>query len=384
MTNQGQGVEDKRQLRVLHLATHTGIAGGMAVQMARMVLGLRARGHHVVCGFNWRDFRAGVGERNFEYLERHGMPCVTFRMESFLSSVLGDRRRFRAFVAKHDFDIVHTYKPRALRWVLTTLGDVDKPIILAHHGNSYPLDDNARRLFGDPRVRAVLCMAGQIRQTTIDGGIDAAKVVTMYGGVNPEEFDSTIDPAPVRREIGIAEDAPVVGIIANFDGKKAYNEFFKAAALLARRVPEVRILVVGRGAPPDLPDKLRELGISDHVILAGFRQDVPRMLAAMDVSVNFSNRGEGLTGVMYESLCMKKPVVCTDIGGNRELVRDGETGRLVPPNDAPAFVDAIAELLSDPVGAKAMAEAGYRLVQEQFTEQVAINRLEQLYRKVLS
>jgi glycosyltransferase involved in cell wall biosynthesis len=93
--------------------------------------------------------------------------------------------------------------------------------------------------------------------------------------------------------LGIPEAAPVVGIVANFDGKKAYPFFFAAAAKIAQRVPDVRFLVVGRGAPADLPQKLAELGIAEQVVIAGFRGDVPRMLAAMDVSVNVSNRGEG-------------------------------------------------------------------------------------------
>ncbi len=103
----------------------------------------------------------------------------------------------------------------------------------------------------------------------------------------------------------------------------------------------------------------------------------------MDVSVNFSNRGEGLTGAMRESLAMKKPVVCTDIGGNRELVRDGETGRLVPPNDIEQFSAAVVETLKDRVHAQQMAEAGYRLVQEKFTREVSLCKLEKIYRSVI-
>jgi glycosyltransferase involved in cell wall biosynthesis len=155
--------------------------------------------------------------------------------------------------------------------------------------------------------------------------------------------------------------------------------FFEAASQIAKHVPDVRFLVVGRGAPEDLPEQLRALGIEDKVILAGFRCDVPRMLAAMDISVNVSYKGEGLTGAMRESLCMKKPVVCTDVGGNAELVRHGETGYLVPPNDLPAFTQAVIDMLHCSEKARCMAENGYQLVMEQFTEDVRIRRLEKLY-----
>jgi glycosyltransferase involved in cell wall biosynthesis len=368
----------QKPLRILHLATHSGIAGGGAVQMARMAIGLKQHGHHVVCGFDRSGSGAGVG--NFGRLQENGIVCETFRMKSLWSTLFGESKRFRAFVESQQFDIIHCHKPRALRFALDSLsGGKSTPAIVAQRGNCYPLDAHVQRLFSDERVRAIVCVAEQVREIVIAGGIAPEKVVTIYGGVNPDEFDFTIDPLPVRAELGLPVDAPVVGIVANFDGKKAHEKFFEAAALIAEKIPDVRFLVVGRGAPAEVPAHLAELGIADRVLLAGFREDVPRMLAAMDVSVNFSDRGEGLTGAMRESLCMKKPVVCTDVGGNRELVRDGETGRLIAPGDVPGFVEAIVELLQNPTRAEFLGESGYDLIQRQFTVEVQVKRLEELY-----
>jgi glycosyltransferase involved in cell wall biosynthesis len=378
-------VTARRPLRVLHLATHTGVAGGGAVQMARMAGGMLARGHHVACAFNWHDFRHGEGERNYVDVEQYGVPYYTFRMEALFSKLLGDRRRFLKFVKHNDFEIVHVHKPRAMRFALSTFAlDAESPAIVVQRGNCYPIDDYTRTLLNDRRVKAVVCVADAVRQVVVEGGVEPSKVHVIYGGVPADAFDPNIDPIPVRRELGIPDAVPVVGIIANFDGKKAHPLFFEAAAQIAQRVPDVRFLVVGRGAAEDLPRQLQSLGIADKVVLAGFRSDVPRMLAAMDVSVNVSNRGEGLTGAMRESLCMKKPVVCTDIGGNYELVRHGETGYLVPPNDLPAFVEAVVDLLSNREKARRMAENGYQLVMEQFTEDVRIARLEKLYYDIVA
>jgi glycosyltransferase involved in cell wall biosynthesis len=369
-----------KPLRILHLATHTGVAGGGAVQMARMAIGLKQRGHHVVCGFNWRDFRGGEGERHYEPVEKHDIPCVAFRMEKFIATVMGDRRRFVRFVQQQNFDIIHLHKPRALRFALQSLSpELKKPVLVAQRGNCYPVDEYSRDLLNDPRIKAVVCVAEEVKRITIEGGVTPEKVHAIYGGVHPEEFVPNIDPLPVKRELGIPDSAPVVGIVANFDGKKAHSLFFKGAAQIMEKIPDVRFLVVGRGAPADLPQYLDKLGIRDRVIVTGFRTDVPRMFAAMDVSVNISNRGEGLTGAMRESLCMERPVVCTDIGGNRELVRPHETGLLISPNDVTAFVEATLELLQNPQRAREMACAGRELVLRDFTEDVRISRLEQLY-----
>ena len=107
------------------------------------------------------------------------------------------------------------------------------------------------------------------------------------------------------------------------------------------------------------------------------------MLAAMDVSINVSAHGEGLTGAMRESLAMRKPVVCTDVGGNREIVRDGETGRLIAPNDVAAFGDAVVELLRDIEYSKRLAQNGYNFVMQHFTRDGSLSRLEEIYRAVV-
>jgi glycosyltransferase involved in cell wall biosynthesis len=375
----------EKPLRILHLATHTGIAGGGAVQMARMATGLKQRGHEVVCGFDRGGLEQEGGVGNFSRLEEQGIECATFRMKSLWSRLFNEPRRFRNFVETHRFDVVHCHKPRALRFALESLdASRSAPVIVAQRGNCYPLDAHVQKLFSEARVRAIVCVAEMVREMVIAGGIAPEKVVTIYGGVNPAEFDFHIDGAPVRAELGLPRTAPVVGIVANFDGKKGHDEFFGAASLIAQRMPQVRFLVVGRGAPSELPARLAELGLTDKILLTGFREDVPRMLAAMDVSVNFSDRGEGLTGAMRESLCMKKPVVCTDVGGNRELVRDGETGRLVAPRDSEAFVNAILELLQKPDEARCMAENGYQLVMEQFSVAAQVAMLEGLYKSLLS
>jgi len=373
-----------KTLRILHLATHTGINAGGAFGMLNMASGMKERGHEVVCAFNWRDGKTGQGERNFAPVEAANIPFTMFRMESFLSRALGDQRRFRRFVREHHFDIVHCHRPRALGFALSTLRGWDTPKIVTQRGNSDPLDDKARRLYGDSQISAVICVAEELRQIAIRGGLDAAKVVTNYTGADMRVFHPGIDGIAPRRELDIAVDAPVVGLLANFDGKKAHDQFLQGAVLIARAMPDVRFLLVGRGAGDEFRAQMKALGLDGNVVLAGFRNDAPRMIAAMDVSINVSTSGEGLTGAMRESLAMRKAVVCTDIGGNRELVRDGETGYLVPPAQAQVLADRVLDLLRDRDKAERFAQNGYNLVMQLFTREKSLDRLETIYRAVLT
>jgi glycosyltransferase involved in cell wall biosynthesis len=359
--------------------------------MARMARGLKSRGHHVEVVFskaNWRPGKhrgqgAGVAE-----LEQSGIACRAFSMQRALGVLPGGARDFRAFLQRGNFDILHAHKARALRFALDNVGTGStpgtRPLIIAQRGNSYPLDEHTKKLFGDERVRAVVCVAQEVVRLVIEGGIAPEKVVTIYGGVDETEFDWKISGETVRREFGIAPDAPVIGLVANYDAKKAHADFFQICRLLIEKLPPLKVLVVGKDMPPSLSEELRALGLEKNVILTGFRRDVPQLLAAMDVSVNCSKSGEGLTGALRESLCMKTPVVCSDVGGNRELVQNGKTGILVAPGDMEQMARAIENLLSDRARAAELAENGYRLVMQNFTETARIARLEALYRRVLN
>lgn len=373
----------KTPLKILHVATHTGVSAGGAFEMLNMVSGLKERGHDVTCVFNWRDGRTGVGERNFEPLAEAGIRWETFRMEAFSGWVLGDQRRFRRWVQDENFDIVHCHKPRAVRFVLKTLRGLDKPKIVVHRGNSYAIDANARRTYGDPQIGAIICVADELGNIAIAGGLDARKIVTIYTGVDTRVFDANLDGNDARRELNIPESAKVVGLLANFEEKKSHDQFLKVAVAVAREVPDVHFLLVGRGAGDEFKSQLRVLDLEKNTVLAGFRSDAARMLAAMDVSINVSAHGEGLTGAMRESLAMRKPVVCTDVGGNREIVRDGETGRLIAPNDVAAFGDAVVELLRDIEYSKRLAQNGYNFVMQHFTRDGSLSRLEEIYRAVV-
>ena len=357
-------------------------AGG-AFEMLVMAEGMKERGHRVACVFNWRDGRTGVGERNFEPLDEAGISWKTFRMEAFFGGVLGDQRRFRRWVEAEGFDIVHCHKPRAVRFALNTLRGLDKPKLVVHRGNSYAIDDNARRTYGAPQISAIICVADELRRIAIEGGLNAQKTITNYTGVDTNVFDANLDGCEARDELKISRDALVVGMLANFEAKKSHDQFLECAVLIAREVPNVHFLLVGRGASDEFHHQLRVLDLHQKTTLAGFRTDAPRMLSAMDVSINVSTHGEGLTGAMRESLAMRKPVVCTDIGGNRELVRDGETGRLVAARDAKAFSDAVTQLLRDREYSQLLAQNGYNFVMHQFTRDGSLSRLESIYRAVV-
>jgi len=342
---------------------------------------LKRRGHEVTCAFRKRrSVRAGL-----QAARDAGLDVQTFAMRG-ISAVL----EFRKFLRHNPFDLIHVHKDRALEFLFGATVGMDLPVLVANWGNSYPLTHPEASRLNSRKVTKVVAVAEAVKRMLIQTGkVDPNKVQVVYGGVDPEEFHPDVSGDAVRAELfGGAASVPVVGIVANYnqksDKKKAHGVFLQAAAETLRQVPDARFLVVGEGDREPLEQLCSELGIAEHMVFAGFRSDVPQMLAAMDVSVNASTEGEGLTGALRESLAMAKPVVATNVGGNLELVRNGETGLLVPHGDASLLAAAIVKLLQDRELAHRLGQNGHRLVQEKFTNHVRCDQMEQLYQELVT
>jgi glycosyltransferase involved in cell wall biosynthesis len=166
---------------------------------------------------------------------------------------------------------------------------------------------------------------------------------------------------------------------------KGYEVFLQAAATVAAAEPRVFFLGVGKGTgqTPALDRLARELNIVERVRWAGFRDDLPQIFAASNICVHAATAGEGVTGVVREALAMAKPVVVTDVGGNRELVTDGETGLVVPSHDPTRLAQGMLELLHAPARATAMGWGGRQVVARHFSHDAKAARVEQLYLDIL-
>jgi glycosyltransferase involved in cell wall biosynthesis len=217
--------------------------------------------------------------------------------------------------------------------------------------------------------------------------LDPAQVVLINPGVDLVRFSPRDEGAGVRAEFGLAETTPLVGIVGRFNAEKGFDTFFAAAALVACRIPSARFLVVGRTTLPDDDEAdvmrpMARLELQGRVILTGFRDDVPRLLAAMDVVVSASPR-ESYPTVLMEAAACGRPAVATRSGGAEEIVVDGDTGLLVPVNDALAMAEAITALLTNSAWATAMGQAARRRAEERFDLIRMVRQMEVEYHLVL-
>ena len=232
----------------------------------------------------------------------------------------------------------------------------------------------------------IICVSEGVRGVVLEReGIDPEKVKVIPNGVPlaPEESDPVTE-REMLAELGLEPDNEVVGLVANLNRTvKGVRYFIEAAPAIVAARPRVRLLVVGEGRDRGRLEALAErLGVADRVRFTGFRSDVHRLYPLMDVSA-LTSLSEGLSITILESMSHGIPVVATRVGGNPELVADGETGILVPPRDPEAFAEAVIGLLANPQERRRMGVAGRERAEREFSQDQIARRYEALYDEVL-
>src|SRR5262249_35464804 len=158
------------------------------------------------------------------------------------------------------------------------------------------------------------------------------------------------------REIGLRDEAPLVGIVGRIFPIKNHRLFLEAAARIAALEPRARFVIVGDGVlRKAMEQHAHGLGIGDRVFFTGWPPGLPRIYPDLDVLVVSSNN-EGTPVSAIEAMAARRPVVATRVGGLPDLIIDGKTGRLVPPRDPQALANAVLELLTDRAYARAIGD----------------------------
>jgi glycosyltransferase involved in cell wall biosynthesis len=215
-------------------------------------------------------------------------------------------------------------------------------------------------------------------------GFPQNKVAVVRNGVDAERFAPGHDVVAVRRELGLGETDPVIGIVAALRQEKNHELFLEAARRVAAQLPSARFLVVGDGPRrAELERMARDLGLSLKVQFLGARNDVPRVLSAMDVFALTSHVEANPVSIL-EAMSIGRPVVATNVGSIHEAVIEGKTGFLVPPGDAAKLSDRILQLLHAPLLAHSMGIAGRQTVVRHWSLQSMVAGYERLIESVFA
>jgi glycosyltransferase involved in cell wall biosynthesis len=212
-------------------------------------------------------------------------------------------------------------------------------------------------------------------------------LVELPNGVDTELFRPDIDGAPMRRALGLPDDAAVVAFVGVLDDAHNFKRLdLLINALHALECRDVHLLVVGDGDQrPAYQAQAAQLGLADRCHFVGrvAHQQLPPYLAAADLLVLPSDSVESFGLVLIEALACGKPVIASDLPGVSTIVRDQTDGLRVPPGNADALAEAMRALLSDPAQCVAMGRAGRERVVARYGWDVVADRIEEIYRDVL-
>ena len=213
---------------------------------------------------------------------------------------------------------------------------------------------------------------------------DPDRIVTVSMGVDLREFSPSLQgPDNLRKSLGCEPHHLVVGTVARLVPDKGLECFLRMAALIRAKRSDVRFVVVGDGPLRRSLEQLADsLGLQDSVVFTGHRTDVPALMQAMDLFV-LPTRREGFGVVFAEAMAMGKATVGSRIGPVAEVVEEGITGYLVPPDSPEEFSARALELLNDDDKRRAFGWAGRRRVEARFSEAQMCEMIEQHYQRLL-
>jgi glycosyltransferase involved in cell wall biosynthesis len=300
----------------------------------------------------------------------------------------------RAFCQQHQIDVLHTHDAASLFAAAgATFGGGTRPLIMTFH-RSRPLEtatlrDRIRNALVLLRCQAVVTVSSERREHfAAENFVPAAKLLTVPLGVSLERFrfDAT-SRAAIRNEIGCGEGTAMIGAVGHFGPEKGLDVVIDACAELDRRAPSLdwRLVIVGSGDSESQRRIERHASAlpAERITFAGFREDIHRWFSAFDLFAHGA-REEAFGLVLVESMAASRPVVAAGVGGVVDIVRQNETGILVPVEDPAAMATALRRLIEDRSALERMGAASRARAESEYRLETFARRHAQIYAALLA
>ena len=377
--------------------------GGAEHSLLLLLQGLRARSIEAnVAVFGKGPFRDRVSAIGIPMMDvalsrwsraagRYRLPGGPLGGAALMAGSLPAALRLAAAARRTGTDLIHTngMKAHLLGGLAGRL--VRVPVIW--HLRDFPPERWAGRSFREAARRLpelILAPSEAVAASVRLPGRTRPRVVP--DPVDLDRFHPGIPRDWIRRELGVGGEEPLIGMIGHLTPWKGHEMFLEIARAVADRIPRSRFVVVGgsiyethghAGYPETLRQRAAALGLSDRVAFLGIRDDIPELVAGLDVLVHAPTAPEPFGRVLAEAMAVGRPVVAARCGGIPEVVEDGVTGFLVPSADVGAFTAAVVRLLEDPALCRRLGDAGRRRAEARFGIEAHAASVLDAYRAVL-
>lgn len=365
---------------------HTNSLRHMVGEVRRILtlsLELEKRGHKVVIVTQKRA-------KLVEAARNKGLEVVSsveFQRGFHPVSFIKDIYYLRKTIKNYRIDIIHTHSSKD-SWAGAVAGRLcGKKVVRTRH-NIFPVK---RHLFNRwlylQLTDHLIVISNHIFQKLTDRFMPSERVSLIHSAVNISRFGrDKYSRKTFRSELGLTDNRKLVGMVANVVKYKGPETFYQAAKEILKKRPDIVFVLVGAG-DDNLEEQLKKTvaqdGLSSNFILTGERDDVPEIMKALDLFVLPSEK-EGLGTVILEAMAMGVPVIASSVGGIPDLIKQEETGLLIPPSAPRALSSAIIRLLEDQGEREKLTEAAYREVRENFTPDKLCVQTENLYASLIN
>jgi glycosyltransferase involved in cell wall biosynthesis len=295
-------------------------------------------------------------------------------------------RNMYRYVKKNDVKLIHAHE-FSMNFHGTLLSQLCRiPCITTVHGKKYYPDKFRRRFIYRyiSKHSNLVAVSHDLKQFLINEiNINSHRISVLPNGIDISKFEhSPSIRKQTRAELGIREDQVLIGAIGNLYPVKGHTYLLAAAALVCKEYPEAVFLIAGRGElEHELKSQAAELGIDRNLLFLGFRDDVHHLLQAMDVFA-MSSLSEGLPVSILEAMASKTPVVSTDVGGIKEVIKHKETGFLVLPQSHGSLAEGLMTCLREEKLRKKIVSNAYNLVNQKHSLASMLEEYEKLYQSL--
>ena len=369
-------------MKLLHIL-HTEAAAGWGGQEIRVLQETRLlleRGHRVslVCQAD------SPLEERARPISNSRFQLIPISMKSALS--LWVFLALYRYVSKNNLDVIHTHSSID-SWLGGLVGKLSGiPVIRTRHV-SLPVNDFFPNHLLYSYIPQRILTSGNMISDIVKQirCVDSNKVVSIPAGVDLRKFDSRISGEKIREELKVDLNQILIGKIGVIRGWKGHNYFLEAIPLILKKIPYAKFVIVGDGPGfKEIKSKVKLAGIDNKVDLLGHREDVPEIMAALDVQVLASFAGEGTPQVIPQAFAMKTPVVATKIASIPDLLGQGERGVLIEPENALSLAEGVLKVIRNSEIASHLVENARSFCLKELTVDKMMDSTIAIYEEVAS
>jgi glycosyltransferase involved in cell wall biosynthesis len=326
------------------------------------------------------DSRQPEGTLYEQEARRRGLDVV--RIHERRSADLGVLKQILSFVCSQEIDLIHTHDFRSNLYGRIAAKLTRKKVVATVHGW---ITNDSKAHVKKKIDKLLLRFADHVIAVSnntlslLGNSIPTSRCTIIPNALRIENYCPIRPLGKFRKEFTIEEGDVLIANIGRLSPEKGQRLFLEAAREIAKKTSGIRFVLFGIGPDQNnLEAMVNGSGLNDVVLFAGYRNDMNTIYNDIDLVVQTSYT-EGMPNVILESLLMEVPVVATNVGGTREIVRDGETGVLIPEGDLRALLHNISEFLRDPGPYKEMAKIGRRDVASRFNHRDRVRSIGEIY-----